>query len=44
MTCPRCQHENPAGVKFCGECGARLESLCPACQASKLLNHVTLST
>ena len=34
MQCPRCQHENPSGVKFCGECGARLESLCPFCQAS----------
>ncbi|HEX9898419.1 MAG TPA: adenylate/guanylate cyclase domain-containing protein, partial [Candidatus Methylomirabilis sp.] len=32
MICPRCQHSNPAGVKFCGECGARLELLCPACQ------------
>jgi hypothetical protein len=21
MQCPRCQHENPAGQKFCGECG-----------------------
>ncbi|MBI4591582.1 MAG: AAA family ATPase [Candidatus Rokubacteria bacterium] len=34
MKCARCDHENPAGVKFCGECGARLESLCPACRAS----------
>jgi class 3 adenylate cyclase len=34
MKCPRCQHENPAGVKFCGECGARLELLCPSCRAS----------
>ncbi len=34
MKCPRCQHENPSGVKFCGECGARLESACPACGAS----------
>ncbi len=34
MICPRCQHENPAGVKFCGECGSRLESVCPSCQAS----------
>ena len=25
MTCPRCQRENPATVKFCGECGARLD-------------------
>ena len=33
MKCPRCQHENPSAVKFCGECGARLESLCPSCRA-----------
>jgi class 3 adenylate cyclase/tetratricopeptide (TPR) repeat protein len=34
MQCPRCQHENPSGVKFCGECGARLELLCSSCRAS----------
>jgi class 3 adenylate cyclase/predicted ATPase len=34
MHCPRCQGENPAGVKFCGECGARLDARCPACAAS----------
>lgn len=34
MKCPRCEHENPTGVKFCGECGARLESVCPSCHAS----------
>jgi class 3 adenylate cyclase/tetratricopeptide (TPR) repeat protein len=34
MKCPRCQHENPAAVKFCGECGARFEVLCPACRAA----------
>src|SRR5262245_50512856 len=33
MTCPRCQHENPAAVKFCGECGARLDVTCAACRA-----------
>ena len=33
MKCPRCQHENPATVKFCGECGARLDVACPACRA-----------
>jgi class 3 adenylate cyclase/predicted ATPase len=33
MNCPRCQHENIAGVKFCGECGARLDSICSACNA-----------
>jgi class 3 adenylate cyclase/tetratricopeptide (TPR) repeat protein len=34
MKCARCQHENPSGVKFCGECGARLELSCPSCRAS----------
>ena len=34
MHCPRCQHENLAGVRFCGECGARLESVCAACGAT----------
>src|SRR5499425_2845582 len=34
MKCSRCQHENPSGVKFCGECGARLESVCAACGAA----------
>jgi len=34
MQCPRCQHENPQGMKFCGECGARLASVCPSCGAS----------
>ena len=24
MRCPRCQHENPRGQKFCGECGTPL--------------------
>jgi Double zinc ribbon len=24
MKCPRCQHENPTGMKFCGECGMSL--------------------
>ena len=34
MKCSHCQHENPTGVKFCGECGARLESVCAACGAA----------
>jgi class 3 adenylate cyclase/tetratricopeptide (TPR) repeat protein len=29
--CPRCSHENPAGQKFCGECGGRLAARCPSC-------------
>ena len=31
MTCPACGRENPAGMKFCGECGIRLASGCPNC-------------
>ena len=34
MKCPRCEHDNPSGVKFCGECGARLETACLACGAA----------
>jgi class 3 adenylate cyclase/tetratricopeptide (TPR) repeat protein len=34
MRCPRCEHENLAGQKFCGECGARLVAACGACGAS----------
>ena len=33
MQCPACQHENPAGQKFCGECGARLSSAAPGSTA-----------
>ncbi len=33
MKCPRCQHDNPTGTKFCGECAAPLTS-CPACGAT----------
>ena len=31
MSCPVCGHQNPAGMKFCGECGARQVTGCPAC-------------
>ena len=33
MQCPFCEHENPSGVKFCGECGSRFELPCAACGA-----------
>ena len=33
MQCRRCQHENPDGMKFCGQCGAPLASACPSCGA-----------
>jgi class 3 adenylate cyclase/tetratricopeptide (TPR) repeat protein len=31
MRCAECQQENPAGAKFCGECGARLAPACLGC-------------
>jgi class 3 adenylate cyclase/tetratricopeptide (TPR) repeat protein len=34
MQCPRCQHENPTGMKFCGECAAPLVATCPSCGAA----------
>ena len=27
MTCPECGHENPAGARFCSNCGAQLETV-----------------
>jgi len=33
MKCSACQFENPEGVKFCGECGAKLQKICPTCSA-----------
>ncbi len=33
VVCPECSHVNPAGAKFCLECGAKLETKikCPSC-------------
>jgi class 3 adenylate cyclase len=31
VTCPSCGYENPAGARFCNNCGTTLESLCPRC-------------
>src|SRR6516164_5556452 len=31
MQCPRCQHENRPGSKFCLECGASLGLVCTSC-------------
>ncbi len=33
MKCPKCQSDNREGVKFCEECGAKMEILCPSCGA-----------
>jgi class 3 adenylate cyclase/tetratricopeptide (TPR) repeat protein len=34
MKCPKCQTENPENLKFCGECGAKLEKICLHCNSS----------
>ena len=31
MICPQCRFENRPGVRFCEQCGAKLELTCPAC-------------
>jgi class 3 adenylate cyclase/tetratricopeptide (TPR) repeat protein len=31
MNCPECAFNNPDGVKFCVECGSKLEIKCPQC-------------
>jgi class 3 adenylate cyclase len=33
LTCPRCQHENRAGAKFCEECAAPLARTCSKCSS-----------
>jgi len=34
MKCPKCQADNPEGMKFCGKCGTKLEKVCPKCNFS----------
>ncbi|HXU45711.1 MAG TPA: adenylate/guanylate cyclase domain-containing protein [Thermoanaerobaculia bacterium] len=34
MQCPSCRKENPAGWKFCGQCGKPLPLGCPRCGAA----------
>jgi len=36
MKCPRCNHQNPAGVKFCSDCGQMMGAACPACKTINL--------
>ena len=31
MICSECETENPAGTRFCKECGVRLGRACPTC-------------
>jgi double zinc ribbon protein len=39
MSCPRCHADNPAGMKFCGQCAAPLASSCPSCGAANPPGH-----
>src|SRR5919108_5225260 len=39
MTCSRCGADNPAGMKFCGQCGAPLGAVCPSCGADNPPEH-----
>ena len=39
MSCAACGHENPADNRFCGGCGAALESRCPSCQHANPPDH-----
>jgi class 3 adenylate cyclase/predicted ATPase len=36
MRCSNCGTENPAGKKFCAQCGSRLPALCPSCGGENL--------
>src|SRR6266851_2039172 len=36
MPCPKCGTDNPAGNKFCGQCGAALPQGCPRCGAESV--------
>jgi class 3 adenylate cyclase/tetratricopeptide (TPR) repeat protein len=33
MKCPKCLAENREGIKFCEECGSKMEMICPSCGA-----------
>jgi class 3 adenylate cyclase/tetratricopeptide (TPR) repeat protein len=37
MRCSKCESENPAGKRFCGDCGAPLANRCPECGADNPL-------
>jgi class 3 adenylate cyclase/tetratricopeptide (TPR) repeat protein len=39
MRCPRCGADIPAGMKFCGQCGASLGTACPSCGSSNPPEH-----
>ena len=34
VRCPQCEFDNRSEVRFCEQCGVKLEQTCPACGAS----------
>jgi class 3 adenylate cyclase len=36
VTCPSCHEENPAGARFCNNCGTRLAEACSSCGAARV--------
>jgi formylglycine-generating enzyme required for sulfatase activity len=43
MKCPRCTHQNPAGVKFCSNCGQMMGAACPGCKTVNLPHVIPLA-
>src|SRR6201981_2611935 len=39
MRCPRGSADNPAGMKFCGQCGVPLGGPCPSCRSDNPPEH-----
>jgi hypothetical protein len=37
MKCAKCRIDNPDAQKFYGECGKKLEKICPNCSFSKAI-------
>jgi hypothetical protein len=43
VKCTGCQHENPSGQEFCGECGTRLAPFCSTCGSDAAAVVIVLS-
>ena len=44
LTCASCGAENPAGARFCSDCGAPLQQTCPGCGAEQPANAAFCSS
>ena len=40
MRCPTCQHDNPDGTPFCGECGTRLSPTGSVAAGQMTVDHL----